>query len=79
MRHLCDVLSNCNGSVAEVDAVLRKYEGNGAVRSSRWALSGKSDAEKLRANLETHTPALSLVLDMMNLSVLSPTHMSEAC
>jgi hypothetical protein len=69
VHHLCEVLTNCNGAVADIETVLRKYEKNDAVTSSRWVLSGKGDVEKLRAHLEAHTSALGLVLDMMNLCV----------
>ncbi|KAK0614344.1 chitin synthase N-terminal-domain-containing protein [Immersiella caudata] len=69
VHHLCEVLTNCNGAVADIETVLRKYEKSDAVTSSRWALSGRGDVEKLRAHLEAHTSALGLVLDMMNLVV----------
>ncbi|KAK0638481.1 chitin synthase N-terminal-domain-containing protein [Cercophora newfieldiana] len=69
VRHLCEVLTNCNGAVSDIEKILRKYENTGAMTSSRWALSGKGDVDKLRAHLEAHTSALGLVLDMMSLVV----------
>jgi len=70
VNHLCEVLTNCSGAVADIEKILKKYDKNDALTSSRWALSGKGDVEKLRSHLEAHTSALSLVLDMMNLYVL---------
>lgn len=74
INHLCEVLTNCNGAVADIEKILKKYEKNDAMTSGRWAMSGKGDVEKLRTHLEAHTSALSLVLNMMNLCVvLSPS------
>jgi len=69
IHHLCEVLSNCNKAVTDIETVLEKYKKSDAITSGRWALSGKGDVESLRGHLEAHTSALRLILDMMNLFV----------
>ncbi|KAK5652661.1 hypothetical protein OQA88_10255 [Cercophora sp. LCS_1] len=69
VHHLCEVLSNCNGAVADIETVLKRYEKKDAMTSGQWAMSGKGDVEKLKAHLEAHTSALGLVLDMTNLVI----------
>jgi hypothetical protein len=41
VHYLCEILSNCNGVVGDIEVVLRTYEGGGSVSGGRWAMSGR--------------------------------------
>lgn len=68
-QHICGIMENCNSVLVDLEALIKKYEGAGLDRAARWALSGRKDAEKIRASLEVHKGALGLVVEATTLSV----------
>jgi hypothetical protein len=65
-QHIRDIMDNCNGALTELNILLTRYDG-GIQSSTRWALSGKKDAEKIRTSLQAHKGALSLVVEATTL------------
>ena len=61
------ILRGCDSVVMEIAKTLSKFEGNGIILRSQWAITGRSDMEKLRSSLEAHKTALNIVLDMLSL------------
>ncbi|KAJ3563343.1 hypothetical protein NP233_g9000 [Leucocoprinus birnbaumii] len=66
-KPICDIMQNCLGVLSELQVLLKRYDGQGLDRAARWAISGKKDAEKIRASLEAHKGALSLVVEATTL------------
>lgn len=68
LRHrIRDIMDNCNGALSELQVLLSKYDSAGLQSSTRWAISGKKDAEKIRCSLQAHKGALSLVVEATTL------------
>lgn len=64
---ICDIMENCNGVLGDLKRLIKKYDGPGLDRPAAWAISGKKDAEKIRASLEAHKGALGLVVEATTL------------
>lgn len=63
-QRIVSIMENCNGVLDQLKALLKKYDGAGSVdRTARWALSGRKEAEKIRASLQAHKGALGLVVE----------------
>jgi hypothetical protein len=62
-----DLLSNCLTILGNADTVLNKY--TGAAGAAKWVMFGKDDIIVLRTALETHRRALSLMLDLLSISL----------
>ena len=68
------ILENCNSVISDIVKLLENHRGaSRADRAARWALSGRSDANKLRSTLEAHRSALNLALEVVAISVLRDT------
>lgn len=66
-QRICDIMGNCNSVLVELEALVKKYDGAGPRRVAQWSLSGRKDAEKIRASLEAHKGALGLVVEATTL------------
>ncbi|KAH0430616.1 hypothetical protein CcaCcLH18_07651 [Colletotrichum camelliae] len=66
-QRICDLIMNCKGVIEELSALLEKYGGGGVNSAARWALSGKKEAAKIKASLEAHKDALTLVVEATTL------------
>jgi len=66
-QRIRDIMDNCNGALSELKTLLGKYDAAGLQSSTKWALSGKKDADKIRASLQAHKGALSLVVEATTL------------
>jgi Fungal N-terminal domain of STAND proteins len=66
-QHIHDIMMNCTTVLADLEAVLRKYQGPGLDRAAKWAFSGRKEAEKIRECLEEHKRALSLGVEATTL------------
>ncbi|KAK4446148.1 putative group protein, partial [Podospora aff. communis PSN243] len=62
-----DLLSNCLAILGNIDTVLNKYTGTAG--AAKWVMFGKDDIVVLRTSLETHRGALSLMLDLLSISL----------
>ena len=63
--HIVDVATNCSKVVAQIGDCIQKQGRSGF----NWAISGKEDIAKLRANLQNHKSTLNLTLDLISKSV----------
>jgi cell shape-determining protein MreC len=62
------ILRNCTSVVQSILNILKKHEeGNRVYKAAQWAISGKSDVDKLRTSLEAHKSALEIALDMIQM------------
>ncbi len=61
------IMSGCDDVIMQITTILSKYDGNGLVGRSHWAISGRGDIDKLRSSLEAHKSALNIALDMLSL------------
>jgi hypothetical protein len=66
-QRICDVMGNCTSVLAELDALLQRYDDSRSTSAMRWALSGRRDVEKIRSSLGTHKAALSLITQVTTL------------
>jgi hypothetical protein len=66
-QRICDIIENCNSVLVELKALLNRYDSAGLHRATRWALSGRKDAEKIRSSLKAHKGALGLVVEATTL------------
>ena len=61
------IMSGCDDVIIQITSILSKYDGNGLVARSQWAINGRGDIDKLRSSLEAHKSALNIALDMLSL------------
>ncbi|KAK1754007.1 hypothetical protein QBC47DRAFT_385401 [Echria macrotheca] len=61
------LLMNCLAILGNIDTVLNKYTGTAG--PAKWVMFGKDDMVVLRTSLETHRGALSLMLDLLSISL----------
>ena len=61
------LLKECDRVLAEIAQLLSRFGNGSIVTASQWAISGKSDVDRLRSSLEAHKTGLSLALDVANL------------
>lgn len=66
-QRICAIIQNCNNVLADLKELLTKYNNAGLDRATRWALSGRKDAEKIRLSLNAHKEALGLVVEATTL------------
>lgn len=66
-QHIHDIMTNCTTVLADLEALLRKYRGPGLDRATKWAFSGRKEAEKIRESLEEHKRAQSLGVETTTL------------
>jgi hypothetical protein len=66
-QRICDIMENCNSVLVDLQALLNRYDKAGLDRATRWALSGRKDAEKIRSSLRAHKGALGLVVEATTL------------
>lgn len=69
-KQITGIITNCSGVIQEIQDVLEKHQENRVDKAAKWALSGKSDVNKLRSSLEAHKSALEIALDMLALYAL---------
>jgi hypothetical protein len=68
-RQINGIMSNCNGVLDKIVAVLENHSTNRIDRNARWVISGREEVNTLRNSLETHKTALEIALDMVQLSI----------
>jgi hypothetical protein len=66
-QRICAIMDNCNTVLVELKTLIEKYDSAGIQRTTRWALSGRKDAEKIRSSLQAHKGALGLVVEATTL------------
>ena len=66
-QYIRDIMANCTTVLADLEALLRKYQGTGLDISTKWALFGCKEAKKIRVSLEVHKRTLSLVVETTTL------------
>jgi len=66
-QHIRHIMANCTTVLVDLEALLRKYQGPGLDRATKWTLFGRKEAEKIRVSLETHKRALGLVVEVTTL------------
>ncbi|OCK75166.1 hypothetical protein K432DRAFT_178857 [Lepidopterella palustris CBS 459.81] len=68
-QKISGIMSNCNGVLDKIVAVLEKHSINRIDRNARWVMSGREEVNELRSSLETHKTALEIALDMVQLRI----------
>jgi hypothetical protein len=68
-KQITGIITNCSGVIRDIEDVLEKHQESRVDKAAKWALSGKSDANKLKSSLEAHKSALEIALDMLALYV----------
>lgn len=63
-KQILGIIKNCTNVLDDLGVVLEKH-GGGVNKSAKWALTGRSDADKLRSSFEAHKSALEIALDML--------------
>lgn len=66
-RNIADIMTNCTHVIGDLETILQKYQDVGLERSAQWALTGRKEAEKMRASLAAHKAALNLVVEATTL------------
>lgn len=66
-QYICDIMMNCTTVLGDLEALLRKYQGSGLDRATKWAFSGRKEVEKICESLEKHKRALSLMVEATTL------------
>lgn len=65
--NLSVVVRACTSTVEEIEGLLARYLQHRKTGSIKWSISGKPDADRLRASLESHKASLNLSLDLIDL------------
>jgi hypothetical protein len=66
-RYVCEIMQNCRINLTDFEASLREYEKDGLNRRSKWAISGRIKAQKIRTALAAHKGALNLAAETISL------------
>jgi hypothetical protein len=64
-EQISGILNGCDGVVVQITETISRYNGNGIFAKGQWAISGRSDMDKLRSNLEAHKSALNMALELV--------------
>lgn len=68
LRQIEDTLGGALAVVSQIEGMLRRYKGGGAVwRKLKWAMYGSSQMGKLRRSLESYKVALGIGLHVMSM------------
>ncbi len=66
-KQITGIITNCTGVVMDIEATLKKHEGNKLSKAAHWVAFGKNDVVKLRSSLEAHKSTLEIALEMVTL------------
>ncbi|KAK1836432.1 hypothetical protein QBC39DRAFT_86377 [Podospora conica] len=64
---ILSIIANCSVVVDTIDKVLRKNAGKAG--PAKWTTNGKTEVDALRMSLEAHRGSLSLVLELVSVSL----------
>ena len=59
------LLAGCDKVVMQISQSISKFDSDGLIVRTQWAITGHEDMEKLRSSLEAHKSALAIGLDML--------------
>ena len=65
LSQIKNILAGCDNVIIQIAQTISKFDGDGVIVRSKWAISGQGDMEKLRSSLEAHKSALGIGLDML--------------
>lgn len=68
---ILSIIANCSAVVDTIDQMLQKHGGKAG--PARWTAYGKTEVEGLRMSLQAHRGSLSLVLELVSISLSKAT------
>jgi hypothetical protein len=71
--HIVHVVGNCNTVVGQLGLLLDQYSDKTFTNGTRWELTGRDEAERLRFSLEAHKQTLDIALEMITICVVVET------